>query len=429
MKKKILFFFSLPLFLAIIISCEKDNKPPICEITSPSDGAEFYIGDLITLSVEAGDPDGNIFEVRFYIDEIGVSSSNTFPYQYVWNTEGEGLGTHAIRVLAKDFDGGSASDEIAIVFKPAPKPPDAQFIATNTVIYFIGDTVQFIDQSTDNPQTWSWEFGDGTSSSQQNPTHQYSSKGIFTVKLTVTNNNGSDSLIKSDYISITGNKIGTVNDIEGNVYKTVRVGTQTWMAENLRTGHYANGAALTLVAGGSNWDALPDNSLAYCWYYDDSASYANNYGALYTWPAAMNEVASSSSNPSGIQGVCPTGWHLPSDDEWKILEMYLGISQVDADQNGLRGISEGDKLKEAGTNHWTSPNTGATNETDFTAIGSGYRGWTGHFDPIGNGGFWWSSTESSTSNAIYRSLYYNSSLIGRNNLTKKMAFSVRCVKD
>ncbi len=360
---------------------------------------------------------------------MGVGSSNTFPYHFQWDTEGEEPGNHAIQVVAKDLGGGSASDGITIVLSAAPEPPDAQFIASNSVIYYIGDTVQFIDQSTNNPNTWSWEFGDGTSSSQQNPTHQYGTKGIFTVKLTVTNENGSDSLIKSNYISITGNKTSTINDVEGNLYATVRIGTQTWMAENLKTGHYANGTAISLVSGGSNWDALPDNSLAYCWYYDDSASYARDYGALYTWAAAMNEANSSSANPSGIQGVCPTGWHLPSDAEWKILEIYLGISQADADQIGLRGITEGDKLKEAGTNHWTSPNAGANNETGFTARGSGYRGWTGHFDPIGNGGFWWSTTEFPTTTAFYRSLYHDNSFIGRNNLTKKMAFSVRCVKD
>jgi uncharacterized protein (TIGR02145 family) len=107
----------------------------------------------------------------------------------------------------------------------------------------------------------------------------------------------------------------------------------------------------------------------------------------------------------------------------------MGMSPSDAEITGLRGANIGSKMKEAGTDFWTSPNSGANNESGFTAIGGGYRGGTGYFDPIGNGGFWWSSSEYSVSNAFYRGVYYNSSLINRYNLTKKIGFSIRCVKN
>jgi uncharacterized protein (TIGR02145 family) len=214
-----------------------------------------------------------------------------------------------------------------------------------------------------------------------------------------------------DRLEVLETRVGLyVKDIDGNVYNTVTIGTQTWMKENLKTTHYANGTAIPLITGNSNWEALTDTSKAYCWYDNDSATNANTYGALYTWSAAMNGAASSSSSPSSIQGVCPTGWHLPSDDEWTTLTDYLGGEAV-----------AGGKLKETGTTHWQSPNEGATNESGFTALPGGYR----YFIPdtfyyIGNYGYWWSSTEgvpfracTCLSFAWNRYLAYDSSLVFR----------------
>ena len=160
-------------------------------------------------------------------------------------------------------------------------------------------------------------------------------------------------------------------DGDGNLYATTTIGTQVWMAENLRTTKYADGTAIPLVNTNATWNALTATSKAYCWYNDDIGNKAT-YGALYTWAAAMNGAASSADNPSTIQGVCPTGWHLPSDEEWTELTYYLGGESV-----------AGGKLKETGTTHWNSPNTGATNETGFTALPGGYRGIYGNFGNIG----------------------------------------------
>ena len=194
----------------------------------------------------------------------------------------------------------------------------------------------------------------------------------------------------------------TVTDFDGNVYNTVTIGTQVWMKENLKTTHYSNGTAIPLVNNATSWAALTATDMAYCWYNDDIANKAT-YGALYTWAAAMNGAASTTTNPSGIQGVCPTGWHLPSDAEWTVLTDYLGGGSV-----------AGGKLKEAGTMHWISPNTGATNETGFTALPGGYRDFYGAFSSIGGYGLWWSAT-----------VYY----VFRNYYIKQDGFSVRCVRD
>lgn len=133
----------------------------------------------------------------------------------------------------------------------------------------------------------------------------------------------------------------------------------------------------------------------------------------------MAGSASSSANPSGVQGVCPTGWHLPSDAEWKKLTDYLGGESV-----------AGGKLKETGTTHQKSDNTGATNESGFTALPGGYRGPYGSFFYIGNFGYWWSATENNATKAWYCYVsYFKSDAKREYDLGKDVGFSVRCVKD
>lgn len=217
------------------------------------------------------------------------------------------------------------------------------------------------------------------------------------------------------YTPSTGN---TVTDFDGNVYNTVTIGTQVWMAENLKTTKYANGTAIPLANTRSTWDALTVTSKAYCWYNDDIANKAT-YGALYnTWAAAMNGAASVITNPSGVQGVCPTGWHLPSGAEWTQLTTYLEGESV-----------AGGKLKEIGTIHWTSPNTGATNETGFTALPGGYHNSNGIFSEVGNHGAWWSASESSATDALYLNISYGFSALGSGIGDKVHGISVRCVRD
>src|SRR5690554_5686681 len=201
-----------------------------------------------------------------------------------------------------------------------------------------------------------------------------------------------------------------IDSRDGNEYNWVQIGDQVWMAENL-----AYLPSVNMVADGSENAA---GSYYYVYGYDgtnvaeakETDNYAT-YGVLYNWTAAMDGKASSTTNPSGIQGVCPAGWHLPSDAEWTELTDYLGGTSV-----------AGGKLKETGTTHWNSPNTGATNETGFTALPGGYRydygtfddiGYGG-FDDIGYGGFWWSATERDATSAWDRGMSYGDSYVYRN---------------
>ena len=203
-----------------------------------------------------------------------------------------------------------------------------------------------------------------------------------------------------------------VDDHDGQAYSTVQIGNQCWMAQNLNAGTMING---------SN-DQTNNNTIEkYC--YNDDASNCNTYGGLYQWNEAMQYVTTA-----GTQGICPTGWHIPTDDEWKTLEMYLGMSQADADATGYRGTDEGGKLKETGTTHWASPNTGATNSSGFTALPGGYRHTNGSFSALSNLAYFWSSSEVGTA-ALSRFLSHNNARAYRDTHDKDFGFSLRCVRD
>jgi uncharacterized protein (TIGR02145 family) len=194
-------------------------------------------------------------------------------------------------------------------------------------------------------------------------------------------------------------------DSEGNHYPVVTIGTQTWMAENLKTTKNNNSSAIPLVTDNGVWTNL--STPAYCWYENDSSTYGSVYGALYNWFAVETG------------NLCPTGWHVPTDAEWTILIDFLGGESV-----------AGGPLKETGTSHWKSPNTGATNSSGFTALPGGYRYYSiGNFSGLGNVGTWWSSTAYSSTYAWSRGLYYSSSNVYRDDYSKRTGFSVRCVMD
>jgi len=220
----------------------------------------------------------------------------------------------------------------------------------------------------------------------------------------------------SPTISFTTLNYGTVSDIEGNSYKTVRIGDQVWMAENLKTGKFSDGTTIPLVTDQSTWTNLKTSGM--CFYNNEELTYKPTYGIFYNYYAVVDP-----------HGLCPDGWHVPSDNEWKILEMYLGMSQTEADKNGtFRGTTEGGKLKELGTTHWLSPNLGATNTSGYTALPAGYRYSVGFYD-INQWAIFWTSTSYDTNQAYDRGLHYNYEKIDRHYYGKLAGLSVRCIKD
>jgi len=208
---------------------------------------------------------------------------------------------------------------------------------------------------------------------------------------------------------------GTVEDIDGNLYQVVKIGNQWWMAENLKVTHYHNGESIPDVTDNTAWSNLVTGA---CCNYNNNSSHVTTYGRLYNYYAVDDS-----------RSIAPAGWHVPTDDEWKELEMYLGMSQSDANGQDERGTDEGGKMKETGTAHWNNPNTGATNESGFSAVPAGF-----HYGIIGCGQMsletaFWSSTESSGSWAWLRALGFDYSGVWRASDTKKRGFSIRCVME
>jgi uncharacterized protein (TIGR02145 family) len=202
---------------------------------------------------------------------------------------------------------------------------------------------------------------------------------------------------------------GTMTGNDGKIYQTVKIGNQWWMAENLKETQYRDGSVIPIVTDNSIWSGLKGGALltgAYCAYYNDIKK-ANTYGYLYNWYAVNDS-----------RNIAPPGWHVPTDEEWITLREYLGGKNV-----------AGGKMKETGTTHWESPNTGATNESGYSALPGGYRDPISVFDRMGYNAFFWSALERSGGDAWQWSMRHGNSNIYRIASSKQYGFSVRLVRD
>jgi uncharacterized protein (TIGR02145 family) len=399
------FYLAFPVlftFLLVFQGCKEDsdeddapagNDPPSCVITSPVSGIEIDKGETVSVAVTASDADGSISQVKLFLDGSERGTVTAPPYDFSWNTTNESAGNHILSAVAYDDQMDYASDEINVIIKDtaANDPPLAGFSADPTS----GEpplTVTFTDESTNAPILWDWQFGDGASSTEQNPTYVYDEEGVYTVSLKVTNEYGQDTETKTDYITVSvgGGTVGSFTDPrDGQQYATIEINGQVWLSENLR---YEIG-----------------NS----WAYNDSNQYVATYGRLYTWNAA--------------DSACPSGWHLPTDSEWKQLEIYLGMSPAIADQTGYRGTFEGRKMKS--TDGWLNNGNG-TNISGFDALPGGIRynafSWGPHLEE----GHWWSATDAASPDAAWvRKLKYNDDRVGRYSNQKTYGLSIRCVED
>ena len=199
---------------------------------------------------------------------------------------------------------------------------------------------------------------------------------------------------------------GSMTDQDRNVYKTVTIGAQTWMAENLRTTKYKDGTAIPNITLRTDWGALTTG--AYCNYNNTtSEDTIATYGRMYNWYAINTGK------------LAPDGWHVATDAEWTTLVDYVGGDDV-----------AGEKLRESGKLHWDdSPYVGGINEFGFTSLPGGSRDWNGTYSYVGSQGFWWTATEYDTEKAYLLIDYFNDSDIYREKYYKLMGYSIRCVKD
>ena len=196
----------------------------------------------------------------------------------------------------------------------------------------------------------------------------------------------------------------TVTDIDGNVYNTVTIGTQVWLVENLKVTHYNNGDPIPNVTDDTEWFNLTTG--AYC-DYNNIPDSSTTYGRIYNWYAVDDS-----------RSLCPQSWHVPTNAEWTKLTTFLGGASI-----------AGGKLKEAGTLHWNAPNTGATNESGFTALPGSGRGDNGQFIGIGQYSTWYSSTEVNGGYSWHRGMSYTSSEVTDGYGPGMYGFSVRCIRD
>lgn len=197
---------------------------------------------------------------------------------------------------------------------------------------------------------------------------------------------------------------GTLSDVDDNLYKTIVIGTQTWMAENLKTTKYNDGTPIPNVTADSIWDKL--TSPAYCWLFYDESSFRDMYGAIYNFYTVTTGK------------LCPTGWHVSTLADWDTLANYLGGTDY---QGGISDV--GGKMKETGTAHWISPNSEATNSSGFTGLPGGCN----YFPRYGAGrqGRWWCSGPYCPS----KRLHYDSNILDGASCNPQCGYSVRCVKD
>ena len=195
-----------------------------------------------------------------------------------------------------------------------------------------------------------------------------------------------------------------ITDIDGNKYHTLTLGTQVWMVENLNVIRFQNGDLIPNVIEDAHWEKSIEAAYSY---YQNNKKNGKVYGKLYNWHTI-----------SDSRGLCPPGWHVPSDEEWQILSDFLGGNEV-----------AGNLMKESGFKHWKMPNEGATNSSGFSALPAGGRDEYGKFFTDSFGGHWWSATEDGTIDVWVRSIYYEYGSILRDSYHKNSGFSIRCIKD
>lgn len=215
----------------------------------------------------------------------------------------------------------------------------------------------------------------------------------FSTVITCTNNPASTG----------SDNAGTITDRDGNVYQTVKIGNQVWMVENFKATKFNDGTPIPNVTDESEWSYL--TSPGYCWYENDISNKAT-YGALYNWYVINTGK------------LAPAGWHVSTNDDWETLSDFLGV-----------GDAAGGELKEAGTEHWLSPNTGATNSSGFLALPGGFRHYNGGFAGQRSCGRWWSFTECDATNSYYLELSDYYVYLTRICDQKGFGYSVRLVKN
>jgi uncharacterized protein (TIGR02145 family) len=418
--KIVLFTIGLLTLLVIAFNCKQDKASEVPTLTTVAI-TNVTETALTTGGVITSDGGANISmrgvcwstkpnPTLVYLD----STTNNGSGSGVFASAVKGLkpaATYYIRAYATNSAGTGYGNELTSNYSVVPVLSTNVIIAVTDSIVTCGGTIASDGGKAVKSRGVCW-------STSKNPTtanfYTTDGKGIGGYNSTITNLSPDITYYVRAYAI---NDIGTaygnersfstsklvVKDKDNNYYRIVTIGSQVWMADNLKTTRFRDSTLIPLVGDNTTWSQLP--TPGYCWY-NNQSDYGNTYGALYNWPAVSS------------QKLCPTGWHVPTDTEWISLENQLGGLSV-----------AGGKLKEIGTEHWTVPNSGATNEMMFNGLPGGYRINTGEYDNKGSYGNFWSATSVNATVAYYRYLYYGNGIMTKSFVNQKYGLSVRCLKN
>ncbi|MGC4120368.1 MAG: FISUMP domain-containing protein [Myxococcales bacterium] len=399
-----------------------ETHDPKCSITSPDPGgtAVFEPGSTVNVAFDVTDEDGDVSSVAIDIGDGLVKQAleaRTGSFQYPWDSTGQTGLSYALRISVADATGGTANCYSSIRLNIPLTPKVTTSPVSKLTPYFAETGGDVTDQGkgtfwgqgvvwgkspAPTVQTATKLADDSKKSPYTSALKDLEPSTTYYLRAYAENSNG---MAYGEEVSFTtpapvfGDE-GTVADADGNSYKAVRIGTQVWMAESLRTKHYRDNTAIPDGTGKGQYANAP-----YWFAFDDNPTNVADYGLLYTGQAARNAL------------LCPLGWHVPTWDEVLTLWYYLG------------GDAAGGRMKEAGTAHWEDPNKDATNESGFSARGNGWRTPVSFYD-LRHNAFFWSATQSTT--ALQQYCYQLNTTHGGfipGSDPEEHGYAVRCLKD
>jgi uncharacterized protein (TIGR02145 family) len=431
-----LWFILLAIFICTIYSCqkkdaEKANQSPIANFTiSPSSGTTSTSFTFDASGSTDSEDASSSLQVRWDWNNDGIWDTEFSSNKVIQHTYSVS-GTYNVAMEVRDTKGLSNSlvksvkVNEQVVLTPVLTTIDYTEITQSSIKSGGNITSQGGSSITSRGLCWS---------KQQNPTiadeflTNGSGTGQFTSKVTGLENNVTIYLrayATNSYGTGYGQEISftiwlnepgpNLTDVDGNSYSTIKIGNQIWMKENLNVTHYKNNSSIPNVSDSAQWVSLTTGAFSN---YDNEASNGYTYGKLYNWFAVKDS-----------RGLCPSGWHAPTDGEYQTLEMFLGMTSSQASGTLNRGTDEGGKLKQSGYSYWISPNEGATNESGFTALPGGMRGNNALFVTIDEAGYWWTVTMQDATYPYIRGLHYSHAKVYRLGTVKQYGLSVRCIKD
>jgi len=430
MKPKIIIL--IVIFLAISFACKKAPE-------TPSGGNKILIGNTTADSISynsafisstLNSTGGNIITQHGHCWSTspnptisdGHSSLGEIDHAEKFSSDLPGLMEHTRYYIRSyiSYQGGTIYGEQQEIItlkrgRPVVSTGDATGITTSSVVLHasaVYDSGAVISQ-----KGFVWDTtGNPTLESNQGFSQNGADTGSFTKSLTglidhkqyyflayATNSFGTSYGNEITFTTLAQSwQCGDTIDYSGQIYNTLMIGTQCWFKENLNIGTRINGS-----------DDQTNNTVIEKYCYNDIEANCNTYGGLYQWDEVMQYVTTE-----GEKGLCPDGWHIPTHAEWTTLTTTLGGELV-----------AGGKMKEVGTAHWLSPNTGATNSSGFTALPGSYRNINGDFNGLGSYAYFWSSTKATSTTAVFRTLLYNTERVDKYNYSKTGGFSCRCLQD